>query len=112
MSSDAFFDLSVIYEMKPPGLTERTIDTGEVLLGDLARNGFTVTEDRLEADCIVVNTCAFVEDAKAESLEVRHVTIRSPAACEQCAVLTLTASLSDRQLWKLLSSRRTAKYKR
>ncbi len=45
-------------------------DTGEVLLGDLARNGFTVTEDTLEADCIVVNTCAFVEDAKAESLEV------------------------------------------
>lgn len=43
---------------------------GEVLLGDLARNGFTVTEDTLEADCIVVNTCAFVEDAKAESLEV------------------------------------------
>ncbi|EIE24277.1 MiaB-like tRNA modifying enzyme [Coccomyxa subellipsoidea C-169] len=50
------------------GCPKNVVD-GEVLLGDLARNGFTVTEDRLEADCIVVNTCAFVEDAKAESLE-------------------------------------------
>ncbi|KAK9906538.1 hypothetical protein WJX75_003709 [Coccomyxa subellipsoidea] len=50
------------------GCPKNVVD-GEVLLGDLARNGFTVTEDRVEADCIVVNTCAFVEDAKTESLE-------------------------------------------
>jgi ribosomal protein S12 methylthiotransferase len=43
---------------------------GEVLLGDLARAGFEITEEHEDADAIVVNTCAFVEDAKAESLEV------------------------------------------
>ena len=44
---------------------------GEVLLGDLARSGnFEFTDDHEEADAIVVNTCAFVEDAKAESLQV------------------------------------------
>jgi ribosomal protein S12 methylthiotransferase len=56
-------------------------DTGEVLLGDLARNGFTVTEDRVEADCIVVNTCAFVEDAKTESLEVCCAATALSAPC-------------------------------
>lgn len=46
------------------------INAGEVMLGDLARHGFTVSEEAEDADCIVVNTCAFVEDAKTESLEV------------------------------------------
>jgi hypothetical protein len=44
---------------------------GEVLLGDLSRAGFDITSDHEAADAIVVNTCAFVEDAKSESLEVR-----------------------------------------
>jgi tRNA A37 methylthiotransferase MiaB len=39
------------------------------MLGDLARAGFTITEDHEDADVIIVNTCAFVEDAKSESLE-------------------------------------------
>ncbi len=41
-----------------------------MLLGDLFRSGFDVTEDHADADAIVVNTCTFVEDAKNESLEV------------------------------------------
>jgi len=52
------------------GCAKNVVD-GEVLLGDLARNGFEVTDDHEAADAIVINTCAFVEDAKAESLEVR-----------------------------------------
>ncbi len=43
---------------------------GEVILGDLFRSGFTITDVADEADAIVVNTCGFVEDAKAESLDV------------------------------------------
>ena len=46
-----------------------TQPTGEVLLGDLARAGFQLVQDPSEADAVVVNTCAFVEDAKAESLD-------------------------------------------
>ena len=42
---------------------------GEVLLGDLASAGYALTDDPVDADAIVVNTCAFVEDAKSESLE-------------------------------------------
>ena len=43
---------------------------GEVLLGDLRRAGFDVTSEHEESDAIIINTCAFVEDAKSESLEV------------------------------------------
>ena len=43
----------------------------EVLLGDLSRSGFEVVEEHEGTDAIVVNTCAFVEDAKAESLQVQ-----------------------------------------
>ncbi|WIA39823.1 hypothetical protein OEZ86_005876 [Tetradesmus obliquus] len=50
------------------GCPKNLVD-GEVLLGDLARAGFSITAEHEEADAILVNTCAFVEDAKAESLE-------------------------------------------
>ncbi|KAI3429614.1 hypothetical protein D9Q98_005700 [Chlorella vulgaris] len=50
------------------GCPKNTVD-GEVLLGDLYRNGFTITDASEEADAIVINTCGFVEDAKDESIE-------------------------------------------
>lgn len=50
------------------GCPKNTVD-GEVLLGDLFRSGFDVTDNHEESDAIVVNTCGFVEDAKAESIE-------------------------------------------
>ncbi|GAB4822474.1 hypothetical protein N2152v2_009520 [Parachlorella kessleri] len=50
------------------GCPKNTVD-GEVILGDLYRSGFTITDVADEADAIVVNTCGFVEDAKAESLD-------------------------------------------
>lgn len=50
------------------GCPKNTVD-GEVLLGDLFRSGFEIIDDHEKADAIVVNTCGFVEDAKAESLE-------------------------------------------
>ncbi|EFJ53100.1 hypothetical protein VOLCADRAFT_127348 [Volvox carteri f. nagariensis] len=50
------------------GCPKNVVD-GEVLLGDLTRAGFSVTDDHEQSDAIIVNTCAFVEDAKSESLE-------------------------------------------
>lgn len=40
------------------------------MLGHLEQSGFDVTRDHEESDAIIVNTCAFVEDAKSESLDV------------------------------------------
>jgi ribosomal protein S12 methylthiotransferase len=39
------------------------------MLGDLVRQGMSLTDDPASADAVIVNTCAFVEDAKAESIE-------------------------------------------
>ena len=51
------------------GCPKNTTDA-EVLLGDLVKSGFQVTEELESSDAVIVNTCAFVEAAKAESLEV------------------------------------------
>ena len=39
------------------------------MLGVLAGAGFEITSEQSEADIIVVNTCGFIESAKAESIE-------------------------------------------
>ena len=49
------------------GCPKNTVDA-EVMLGDLQRNGMRVVRRPSEADVVIVNTCAFVEDAKSESI--------------------------------------------
>ncbi len=47
-----------------------TLGAGEVLLGDMSLAGFRIAQDSEAVDCVLINTCGFVEDAKAESLQV------------------------------------------
>ncbi|MBN1871189.1 MAG: 30S ribosomal protein S12 methylthiotransferase RimO [Candidatus Omnitrophica bacterium] len=47
----------------------RNLVDSEVLLGTLQRDGFSIV-DIHEADIGIVNTCAFIEDAKKESIEM------------------------------------------
>jgi ribosomal protein S12 methylthiotransferase len=49
------------------GCPKNTVDA-EVMLGDLQRNGLRVVSEPRDAEVIIVNTCAFVEDAKRESI--------------------------------------------
>jgi len=49
------------------GCPKNQVDS-EVITGMLAK-GFEITAERSEADMIVVNTCGFIEDAKAESID-------------------------------------------
>ncbi len=50
------------------GCAKNLVD-GEVMLGHLESGGIRVTADAGEADVVVVNTCGFVTDAKAESID-------------------------------------------
>jgi ribosomal protein S12 methylthiotransferase len=50
------------------GCPKNQVDA-ELMLGALARAGATLVESPGEADCLVVNTCAFIERAKQESIE-------------------------------------------
>jgi ribosomal protein S12 methylthiotransferase len=50
------------------GCPKNLVDS-EVMLGTLRGRGFALTADPADADVIVVNTCAFIEPARRESVE-------------------------------------------
>ena len=47
---------------------DKNLADSEEMLGMLVENGYTLTNDETEAEIIVVNTCAFIHDAKEESI--------------------------------------------
>ncbi len=51
------------------GCSKNQIDA-EIMLAKLALAGFEYTAEEDEADIVIVNTCAFIEDAKTESIDV------------------------------------------
>lgn len=50
------------------GCPKNQIDA-EVMLGRLRAEGYEITPDASQADAIIVNTCAFIDDAKKESID-------------------------------------------
>ena len=50
------------------GCPKNLVDS-EVMLGHLIEAGFALTEDPSVAEVVVVNTCAFIEDAKKEAID-------------------------------------------
>ena len=50
------------------GCPKNLVDS-EVMMGQLKQAGYEITNNADEADTVVVNTCGFIESAKAESIE-------------------------------------------
>lgn len=50
------------------GCPKNLVDS-EVMMGQLKAAGYEITNNSEEADTVVVNTCGFIESAKAESIE-------------------------------------------
>ncbi len=50
------------------GCDKNSVDT-EFMLGQLRDAGYSITNSEEEADVIVINTCAFIEDAQEESVQ-------------------------------------------
>ncbi len=50
------------------GCSKNLVDAEE-MLGIINKSGFEFVEDESEADAIIVNTCAFIDDAKKESID-------------------------------------------
>src|SRR5690606_39144071 len=76
------------------GCPKNLVD-GEVMLGLLGEAGHEVTPDAQAADVIVVNTCAFIDRAKEESIEA----ILEMAKLKQegrCRKLVVTGCLAER----------------
>src|SRR6201996_4937556 len=50
------------------GCAKNLVDA-EIMLGDIVAHGMEVTANPQEADVVIVNTCAFIDSAKEESIE-------------------------------------------
>lgn len=50
------------------GCPKNLVDS-EVMLGLLSHEGYPFVEDPKQADIIIINTCAFIEDAKKEAID-------------------------------------------
>ncbi len=50
------------------GCPKNLVDT-EIMVGTLMKQGYEVTANENEADTVIVNTCGFIEDSKAESID-------------------------------------------
>ena len=50
------------------GCSKNLVDA-EQMLGILEKNGYEITENEEDADIMIVNTCAFIDAAKQESID-------------------------------------------
>ena len=50
------------------GCAKNLVDA-EIMLGSARAQGLEITADADEADVLIVNTCAFIDSAKEESIE-------------------------------------------
>lgn len=76
------------------GCAKNLVDS-ETLLGCLEAAGYNITAEAEEADVIIINTCGFIESAKAESIN----TILEMATYKEtgrCRALVVTGCLSQR----------------
>ncbi len=76
------------------GCSKNLIDT-EVMLARLASAGYAITPDETEADIVIINTCAFIESAKKESID-NILDIAWLKENEKLKAIIVTGCLSER----------------
>lgn len=82
------------------GCDKNLVDSEE-MLGILTEKGFEITDDELDADVIVVNTCSFIHDAKEESIQtiLEMAEYRTGGSCK---ALVVTGCLAERYREEIL----------
>ena len=75
------------YWIETLGCPKNHVDS-EKLAGLLATQGYSPAESAEEADLVVANTCAFIEDARTESIE----TVLDLAERKTCLLYTSDAA--------------------
>jgi ribosomal protein S12 methylthiotransferase len=82
------------------GCSKNLVDT-EIMLGELKNHGIELTNNPAEADILIVNTCAFIQSAKEESI----TTVLNMADYKEsgrCRSLIVTGCLGQRYKQELL----------
>lgn len=75
------------------GCAKNLTDT-ETMLGVLAEGGYEITADSADADVLVVNTCAFIDSAKEESINA--ILEMAEYKKHNCELLVVTGCLAQR----------------
>ena len=83
------------------GCDKNLVDSEE-MLGLLAREGFCFTDREQEAEVIIVNTCAFIGDAKEESIET-ILRLAQYKESGSCRVLLAAGCLAERYQEEILT---------
>jgi ribosomal protein S12 methylthiotransferase len=76
------------------GCPKNLVD-GEVMLGYAREAGHEITADASDADVIVVNTCAFIDNAKQESIDA-ILEMAQQKRDGKCSRLVVTGCLAER----------------
>ena len=76
------------------GCPKNLVD-GEVMLGYVEQAGHEITADAGDADVIVVNTCAFIDNAKQESIDA-ILEMAQHKKDGNCSRLVVTGCLAER----------------
>jgi ribosomal protein S12 methylthiotransferase len=76
------------------GCPKNLVD-GEVMLGYAQQAGYEITQDSNDADVIVVNTCAFIDNAKQESIDT-ILEMAQQKRDGKCTRLVVTGCLAER----------------
>ena len=50
------------------GCSKNTYDS-ELLIGGLKKNDFDIVDDIVDSDCVIINTCGFLDEARKEGIE-------------------------------------------
>lgn len=76
------------------GCEKNTVD-GEHILAILNKNGYKIVDKAEDADVIVINTCAFIEDSKKESIDAifDHSLYKKHGKCKR---LIVSGCMSER----------------
>lgn len=82
------------------GCAKNLVDT-ETMLGLLSEDGWELTADPAQADILVINTCAFIESAKEESITTA-IGLADYKDSGKCRGLILAGCLAERYADELL----------
>jgi ribosomal protein S12 methylthiotransferase len=81
------------------GCPKNLVDS-EVMLGTLARQGYSITAQKEDADVIVVNTCGFIDSAKKESIDT--ILEMAELKAGNCKKLVVAGCLAERYRSEIL----------
>src|SRR5213594_2613257 len=86
------------------GCPKNQVDS-ELMLGMLTEAGFPVAERAEDAECVIVNTCAFIDRAREESVDTIVELVRQAAGRHDWATSAPPGYLYDAATPRLLASR-------